>query len=240
MYEDFSFRDQVDPATTCVLANEVSDHLRIYMWGRVARTFLSLPEAGFAVATSCHADTVDDVLDMQLRDLRLPTTTAQRLGIIVNIGLVGRVWPPRRRFLTINFVAPTAGNAGNGGNTGAGSGADASASAASRFGVRLLPLARWDAKTDTQIPATPHVLGELAGILGMPLAELEAAVERRRVCLEQLAQSAQGAQGAQRRGVGQRAFREAVEALAAAEAGASRGADADAPDGTGGDDEGSE
>jgi hypothetical protein len=238
MYEDFSFRDQVDSATTCVLANEVSDHLRIYMWGRVARTFLALPEAGFAVATSCHADTVDDVLDMLLRDLRLPLAAAQRLGIIANIGLVGRVWPPRRRFLTVNLLAPAVGNSGsinatgsasvgsngvgsngvgsNGvGSNGVGSNGVGSGGTA-RFEVRLLPLARWDARTDTQVPATTQVLDEVASFLGMPLAALEAALERRRVCLEQLAQG---------RGVGQRAFREAVEALAA-EATASAGTDA--------------
>src|SRR5262249_47856440 len=43
MYEDFEFKDQVAPETTCVLCNEVSDHLPIYMWGRVARRFLRLP-----------------------------------------------------------------------------------------------------------------------------------------------------------------------------------------------------
>jgi hypothetical protein len=206
----------VDPATTCVLANEVSDHLRIYMWGRVARTFLALPEEDFAVATSCHADTVDDVLDMLLRDLRLPVAAAQKLGIIANIGLVGRVWPPRRRFLTVNFVAPAGASTkaapGAGGGASPGTrGAGAAASGASHSGLRLLSLARWDARTDTQVPVTPAVLGELAGILGLPPAELAAAVERRRACLELLAQDGKG------RGVGLRAFREAVETLASAE-----------------------
>src|SRR5262249_61362971 len=71
MYEDFDFKDQVTAETTCVLCNEVSDHLPIYMWGRVARAFLRLPEDGFAIATSCHADTIADVLSMLARDLRL-------------------------------------------------------------------------------------------------------------------------------------------------------------------------
>src|SRR5215467_10066354 len=35
MYEDFEFTGQVQAETTCVLANEVSNHLPIYMWGRV-------------------------------------------------------------------------------------------------------------------------------------------------------------------------------------------------------------
>ncbi|MGE5335134.1 MAG: hypothetical protein ACM3N4_10575, partial [Nitrososphaerota archaeon] len=96
MYEDFDFKSVVEPETTCVLANEVSNHLRIYMWSDVARALLRLPQEGFAIATSCHADTVDDVLSMLRHDLRAPADTVRGLGIIINIGIVGRVWPPRR------------------------------------------------------------------------------------------------------------------------------------------------
>jgi hypothetical protein len=199
MYEDFAFRDAVDPATACVLANEVSDHLRIYMWGRVARTLLTLPEDGFAVATSCHADTIEDVLDMLLRDLRLPPEAVSRLGVVINIGIVGRVWPPRRRFLSVNLLrpalltpAPTA----------------LAGRSAGHPGVRLLPLAEWDAKTDAQTPATPETLAEIAGMLRLSSTDLDAAIERRVACLERLAAG---------QGVGRRAFRAAVEELQAAE-----------------------
>ncbi|HEV2236943.1 MAG TPA: ATPase, T2SS/T4P/T4SS family, partial [Ktedonobacterales bacterium] len=107
MYEDFDFVADTNPATTCVLANEVSDHLPIYMWGRVARQLLALPADGYAIATSCHADAVDDVVRMLRRDLRLTPDHLGQVGVIVNIGLVGKIWPPRRRFLTVNFVCPT-------------------------------------------------------------------------------------------------------------------------------------
>src|SRR5690348_9826106 len=71
MYEDFDFVNDTVGACTCVLANEVSDHLPIYMWGRTARKLLALPASGYAVATSCHADTMDDVMSMLRGDLRL-------------------------------------------------------------------------------------------------------------------------------------------------------------------------
>src|SRR5215472_13229276 len=61
MYEEFDFIEAVQPQTTCVLANEVSNHLYIYMWDDVARRLLRMPQEGFAVATSCHADTIRDV-----------------------------------------------------------------------------------------------------------------------------------------------------------------------------------
>lgn len=202
MYEDFDFRDAVDPATTCVLANEVSDHLRIYMWGRVARTLLSLPEQGFAIATSCHADTIQDVMDMLQHDLRLPEAALARLGVIVNIGIVGRVWPPRRRFLSVNLLRP---------GDQDGKGRDAVGSAG---GARLVPLASWEAKTDTQRPPTEGALGEIALLLGMSREELDGALERRRICLEGLSAG---------QGVNRRAFRAAVEELQAAERAASDG-----------------
>lgn len=190
MYEDFEFRNEVQPETTCVLANEVSDHLRIYMWGRVARKLLHLPEENYAIATSCHADTIEDVLSMLSSDLRLPAEDIRRLGIIVNIGLVGRLWPPQRRFLTVNFVAPSA--------TG---GEDE---------IRLLPLATWDSAADSFVPASQETLAKLATVVDMPLADFCAALERRTARMEELSTG---------RGVGVRVMREAADALVAEERG---------------------
>jgi hypothetical protein len=193
MYEDFAFRDEVDPATTCVLANEVSNHLRIYMWSGVARTLLRLPAEGYAVATSCHADTVDDVLSMLRHDLRLPADVVRGLGIIVNIGIVGPIWPPRRRFLTVNFVAPQSPDG-------------------APDEVRMIPLAVWQSSSDTFTPATQEALAELATITRMSLVEFCAALDRRQQVLEHLAEG---------RGVGPSRMREAVDALIASEQGES-------------------
>lgn len=192
MYEDFEFKAETQAETTCVLANEVSDHLRIYMWGRVARQLLRLPEEHYAIATSCHADTVQDVLSMLTRDLRLPAEDVCRLGVIVNIGLVGRLWPPQRRFLTVNFVAP------------------APSADAEKDEIRLLPLATWDSASDTFQPASQETMAELATIVDMPLGDFCAAVERRTARMEELSSG---------RGVGVKVMREAADALVAEERG---------------------
>jgi hypothetical protein len=198
MYEDFSFKEQVTPETTCVLANEVSDHLRIYMWGRVARAMLRMPEEGYAVATSCHADTIDDVMNMLLSDLRLTTADVRRLGVIVNIGLVGRVWPPKRRFLSVYFADPDE----NADTTGA----PFSHGPAAR--PDLLCLASWDPTTDTQVCATDEALTRLAGAIGMERAAFDEALARREAVLIEQAQG---------RGSSLRVFRAAIEALQAQE-----------------------
>ncbi len=194
MYEDFEFLDVVEPASTCVLANEVSDHLPIYMWGRTARKLLSLPQQGFAIATSCHADTITDVLSMLTRDLRLADADVSRLGVIVNIGLVGHVWPPRRRFLTVNYAQPATL-----------SGQAPTNDAAS---VRMLPLATWDEATDTFLSAVPDALREVADALSIPHDDFLLALQRRTERMEALAQG---------RGVGTHTMREAVEKLMADE-----------------------
>jgi hypothetical protein len=204
MYEDFSFREQVTPETTCVLANEVSDHLRIYMWGRVARELLRLPEAGYAIATSCHADTIDDVMNMLLGDLRLTTADVRHLGVIVNIGLVGRVWPPKRRFLSVYFTNRDEDDEDD---------QDASAPATSRGAPAARPtlhcLASWDPTTDTQLCAPDETLTRLASALEMERAAFDTALIRREAVLTEQAQG---------KGSSPRVFRAAVEALQAEEA----------------------
>jgi type II/IV secretion system protein len=185
MFEDFGFVSDVEPATTCVLANEVSDHLRIYMWGKPARTLLRLPESGFAVASSCHADTIDDVMAMLTRDLRLGAEDVRRLGVIVNIGLVGAVWPPRRRFLTTHFILPDGGDG-------------------EPWGVRLLPLSAWREASDDFEHADGAALRELAAAIGMAPDELKLAVTRR---MDRLAPLVAG------RGAGLQATRQVVDAL---------------------------
>jgi hypothetical protein len=194
MFEDFSFVSDVDPAMTCVLANEISDHLRIYMWGKTARTLLSLPASGFAVASSCHADMIDDVMGMLTRDVRLDAEDVRRLGVIVNIGLVGEVWPPRRRFMTTHFILPDADDASDG----------------VHWGVKLLRLSAWREDDDTFTHADAATLRELAAALGMDEAELDEAIERRIAALEPLTAG---------RGASIRATRQAVDALTAEERG---------------------
>jgi hypothetical protein len=212
MYEDFDFLADTEPGATCVLANEVSDHLPIYMWGRVARRLLTLPDAGYAVATSCHADTIHDVLHMLRGDLRLSPPDIGRLGVIINIGLVGRLWPLRRRFLTVHFLRARPDGAESGAPADAAMGSKAAPRrGAVPEGVELVRLAEWDEASDGMVPATPEALARLAAALGMTPDELSAVVDRRSRCLETLAAG---------KGAGIRATRQAIEQLMQAEAGA--------------------
>jgi hypothetical protein len=175
MYEDFEFTrlPDIEPDKTYALCNEVSNHLQIYMWGRVARRYLSLPAQGYHVATSIHADTIREVVQMYQHDLRVPVENIRRLGIIINIGLVGRIYPLRRRWFTAHFFKPQA-------------------DPACPDKIEPVLLSSWNEVEDTFIHADQSVLDELAAWVGMTPAEFTPALQTRVACLTELAQG-QGA-----------------------------------------------
>ncbi len=187
MYENFAFTQSpdIDPTTTYLLCNEVSDHLPIYMWGRVARRYLTLPAKGYHIATSVHADTIDDVIHMYNHDLRIPTEDVRRLGIVVNIGLVGRVYPLRRRWLSTHFLQPQA---------------DPKCPDA----VIPLPLSLWNEFDDTFEHADSSILDELATWAGMTPSDFARALKQRTDCLEELSK---------RSGIDMRQMYDAIEKL---------------------------
>lgn len=170
MYENFAFTRlaDIDPANTYALCNEVSDHLPIYMWGRVARRYLSLPARGYHIATSVHADTIHDVIDMYSNDLSLKAEDVRRLGLVVNMGLVDRIYPPRRRWFTTHFIQPQADGRPD----------------------EIVPimLSSWNEIDDTFVHADQAVLDQLASWTGMDVQAFSAALQRRVERLEELAQ----------------------------------------------------
>ena len=171
MYENFAFTrlPDIDPATTYALCNEVSNHLPIYMWGRVARRYLTLPAQGYHIATSIHADMIEDVIAMYHHDLHLKAEDVRRLGLVVNIGLVGHAYPLRRRWLSTHFLQPHA-------------------DPKHPDEIVPVPLSLWNEFDDTFEHADQSILDDLAKWISFPSLELSAALKRRRDCLQELAQ----------------------------------------------------
>ncbi|HKV57093.1 MAG TPA: hypothetical protein VJO32_02390 [Ktedonobacteraceae bacterium] len=170
MYEDFGFTQlpDIEPEHTYALCNEVSDHLPIYMWGRVARRYLNLTADGYHIATSVHADTIDDVLYMYQHDLRLTAGDMRRLGLVINIGLVGHVYPLRRRWLTTHFL-------------------QTHADPKHPNSVVPLPLSLWNEFDDTFEHADQAILDELADWACMTPDAFSKALKLRADCMEELA-----------------------------------------------------
>ncbi|MGI9060831.1 MAG: hypothetical protein ACR2H5_19885 [Ktedonobacteraceae bacterium] len=168
-YETFDFTrlPEVDPATTYAVCNEISDHQSTYMWGAAARRYLTLPAQGYHIVTSVHADTIDDVLHLYQHDLRLRSEDLRRLGLIVNVGLIGHGKSPVRRWLTTHVVRtqpdplhPEA--------------------------LTPLLLSRWNAANNTFEHASQSVLDELAEWTGLAPQDFSATLKRRTDCLQEL------------------------------------------------------
>ena len=172
MYENFAFTRiaNIDPATTYALCNEVSDHLPIYMWGRVARRYLTLPVQGYHIATSIHADTIVDVISMYHHDLHLRAEDVRHLGLVINIGLVGRVYPLRRRWFTTHFLQPDA-------------------DPQHPDDIVPIPLSLWNEFDDTFEHADQAILDDLAQWTGIPPAEFASKLRRR---IESLRKASKG------------------------------------------------
>lgn len=186
MYEDFAFTQlpEIEPARTYALCNEVSNHLPIYMWGRVARRYLTLPAQGYHLATSVHADTIADVIAMYQHDLRLPIEDVRRLGLIINIGVVGHVYPLRRRWFTTHFFQPHADPV---------------------YPDKIVPLqlSCWNEVEDTFEYAEKAVIAQVISWIGLTPAAFAAALQVRIDCLTEISRG---------EGIGLEEMYEAVEA----------------------------
>lgn len=168
-YEDFAFTHQpgIDPANTYVLCNEISDHQPFYMWGRVARRFLMLPAQGYHIATSVHADSVDDVIYLYQHELRLSAEAIRRLGLIVNIGLIGEGAAQLRRWLSVCFLQPKP-------------------DPEHPYTLAPLPLTLWNEQEDSFEHFYQAKLDELAEWAGLAPALFAASVQARTDCLQML------------------------------------------------------
>ena len=168
-YETFAFTSLPDsrPANTYALCNEISDHQTTYMWGATARRYLTLPAHGYHIATTVHADTIDDVLHLYQHDLRLRPEDIRRLGLIINTGLVGNAKSQQRRWLTTHFIQPQP---------------DPNHPDA----IIPLLLSRWNQTNDTFEHASASVRAELANWTGLTPQDFTAALQRRTACLQEL------------------------------------------------------
>jgi hypothetical protein len=172
-YEDFSFVKETDPASTYVLANEMSDHLAVYLWGsRIYKTF-ELLSKGYAIGSTMHAETVDDVIAILNSDpLFVPPEWIAGLTLVVNLYVGGTYGTGTRRFNAVHMLEPGAGDASDG----------------LLPGVRPVTLSKWDREADTFDHRfnSPDVQDRLARWAGLTCEEWADDVERRKVVLDGL------------------------------------------------------
>jgi len=187
-YETFDFVDdqEVNPRNTYVLANEMSDHLVVYLWGsRVYKTF-ELIEKGYAIGSTMHAETVQDVIAiLDSHPLNVPAEWIARLTLVINLYVSGTYGPAVRRFNTVHMLE-WCGNEGAGIRDQGSSTDDESPLSSPVPGVRPVLLSHWDRRSDTfdHRFMRSEVAARLALWAGCIPAEWEADVARRKAHLD--------------------------------------------------------
>ncbi|HEX2755646.1 MAG TPA: hypothetical protein VHM48_09295 [Candidatus Limnocylindrales bacterium] len=98
----------ITPASACLVAAEISEHLPIYTWGRAARTLVRAASLGYGIAATLHADRLEEVHALlRGRPIGLTDDELTYLGLILVVraerGSDGHV---RRRVVAAHYARP--------------------------------------------------------------------------------------------------------------------------------------
>ncbi|MDP2675664.1 MAG: hypothetical protein Q8Q00_12305 [Dehalococcoidia bacterium] len=124
--ETFALPPRTDAHPTYILVNEMSDHLPVYTWDSYARRAFELLAEGYSLATTVHANTVDEVLAILREEIGVPAEQIAGLTFIAPLHLSDGPQGTSRRVREVAFIEP---------------GADGE--------VAYRSIVRWDAGTDT-------------------------------------------------------------------------------------------
>src|SRR3972149_4842704 len=124
--ETFALPPRTDAHPTYILVNEMSDHLPVYTWDSYARRAFELLAEGYSLATTVHANTVDEVLAILRDEIRVPPEQIAGLTFIAPLHLSHGPQGTSRRVREVAFIEPTADGE-----------------------VAYRSIVRWDAGTDT-------------------------------------------------------------------------------------------
>ena len=80
--ETFEFLGRARPSNTVLLANELSSHLPVYLWGtKAVRAFRAIRD-GYAFASTLHADSSAESI-AQLRELGVEASDIARIDLLI-------------------------------------------------------------------------------------------------------------------------------------------------------------
>lgn len=112
--ETFDFLGQTRPNTTLLLANELSSHLPVYLWGpKAVRVFEAL-RRGYALGSTLHADSCDEALAQLVGELGVDRADLAHVQLL----MVMRVYATTgggyaRRVVSLHRLVPRDGSVGS-------------------------------------------------------------------------------------------------------------------------------
>ena len=99
--ETFDYLRQTDPAETLLLANELSSHLPVYLWGpKAVRVFRTL-RRGYAIGSTLHADSAQEAVDQLVGELGVDAADLARVDLL----MVMRIFASPRRGIARRVVS---------------------------------------------------------------------------------------------------------------------------------------
>jgi len=149
-----------EPATTYLVAAELSNHLPTYTWGEQARVAVRAVSRGYGLGATIHADSLEEVF-AQLSGPAVGLTAEElsRLGLVLVLRLVPG---GQRRLAAVHYVRPVVRDAGG---------------HVQRLGPAVL--ATWDPARDALDHFWWGILPELAERTGRRAGDFEAEQARR-------------------------------------------------------------
>jgi hypothetical protein len=81
--ETFDYLEQTDPRETILLANELSSHLPVYLWGPKAVRVFSTLERGYALGSTLHADSAEEAVAQLTGELAVAASDLARVHLLM-------------------------------------------------------------------------------------------------------------------------------------------------------------
>ena len=165
--------DPAAPSRSVLLSPELSGHLPWYAWGGLARVLVRAASLGYGIATTVHAERLEDVMDtLQAAPVSLTADELGHLGVVVILRALEPAAGsslPRRRVMAAHLLRPPSRDAQG---------------HVQRLGPAVL--AARDERRDVLEHYAWGVMPEIAARLGRRAGDLERAQARRAGMLHEL------------------------------------------------------
>ncbi|HUQ41688.1 MAG TPA: hypothetical protein VM052_04225 [Candidatus Limnocylindrales bacterium] len=87
--ETFDYLEQTAPLETILLANELSSHLPVYLWGPKAVRVFSTLGRGYALGSTLHADNAREAVTQLTGELGVPAVDLARVELLMVMRIYG-------------------------------------------------------------------------------------------------------------------------------------------------------
>ncbi len=195
--ETFDYLRHTDPRGTVLLANELSSHLPVYLWGPKAIEVFRTLRRGYAFASTLHADSAEEAVAQLTGELGVEPADLARVDLLLVMRMYGMVqrFPGAQTQGPLGAKRPRRGQVEHPGpregfarpRLGMARRVVSAHRLVSDDGsVRLVPLVEWDARRDAHEHDDAAQLELLCARRGTGIAELRGELDVRAAYLEEL------------------------------------------------------